>query len=97
MTLLPLGSTKHACLVYTVKAMSRVMMLSPFLMLNNLSIFHEVRNDLYAHNSTKLGALHCLELMASPLACGKGSATQTQPCGRGDMFLTSAMPGCIGI
>lgn len=43
MPLLPLGATEHIRHAYTVKAMSRVMMLAPFLMLNNLTIFEQVR------------------------------------------------------
>ena len=43
MTILPLSApVKVTCLGYTVKAMSRVIMLAPFLMLNNLTIYEQV-------------------------------------------------------
>ncbi|KAK9836803.1 hypothetical protein WJX74_008418 [Apatococcus lobatus] len=46
-TLLPLaGPSKHTCNMYAVKVMSRVMMLAPFLMLNNLRIIEQIVNTL---------------------------------------------------
>ena len=52
MTMLPLSSpNKHKCLVYTVKAMSRVMMLAPYLTLNNITIYDQVRFCWSRHSS----------------------------------------------
>ena len=66
MTLLPLSSpNKHKCLVYTVKAMSRVIMLAPFLTLNNIAIYEQVSSRWSRHSSMWLSMAVLVHLYIS--------------------------------